>query len=150
MQRSFSYQDNIVFFFSVCALFLYESMAAIYPILPLFFSIFYFYLAKYIDNSNYYKASLILLLLLYLENINHYFFTSTILYFFIIKLLILPKIEQLIECHKCQLIIYVVFVYLGFYLFNLVIAKIFLLEGIVIDLHIVYYIIIEFFVLSLL
>jgi hypothetical protein len=75
---------------------------------------------------------------------------SSIVYLLIIYRFVLPKIIQNFSCYSCIKILYVLLAYIGFYLFNSLLANIFLLPVPSINYYIIYYIIIEFFIVSLL
>lgn len=149
MQRSFTYQSNLAFLFYILLLSIYESLAGIYPILPPLLAVVFFFFSHALDEKNIYKIVLFIVLLLLFEVNYDYFIFSSILYFLLLKFFLIPKLEQLIVCKKCQLFILTLLVYLGFWFLNNLIANIFLLEHITIDFHILYYILIEFFLLSL-
>ena len=150
MQRSITYQNNIVFTFNILFLGIYESLAGIFPSLPPLLAVIYFLLLTAFEKKNFYQVSLLLLLLVLFEINFSYFIFSSVIFFIFIKLLFIPKLYQVIECKKCQLFIFTFFTYFGFWLFYNLIAKVFLLDFSVIDYHIIFYIMIEFIILSIL
>jgi len=70
--------------------------------------------------------------------------------FILIYKIIIPKITINLNCTVCANFLYIVIAYLGFYLFLLLISNIFLMPNPYIDYYIVYYIVIEFFLVTLL
>lgn len=62
----------------------------------------------------------------------------------------MPKVKQNFSCAICINIAYVLFAYIGYFLFLMLLSNIFLFEAPDINYYIVYYIIIEFFIVSLL
>lgn len=150
MQRSFTYQNNIAFLFYILLLSIYESIAGIYPTLPPLLAVIYFFFSRSFEEKNIFKIVFFIFILLLFEVNYNYFIFSSVIYFLLLKIFLLPKVEQLIVCKKCQLFIFTFLVYVGFWLLNSVVANIFLLEHVAVDFHIAYYILIEFFLLSLL
>jgi hypothetical protein len=75
---------------------------------------------------------------------------SSIIYFTLVNKFIIPKITKSFNCNSCIKILYVIIAYIGYYIFLALVAKIFLLEIPDINYYIVYYIVIEFFIVGLL
>jgi len=75
---------------------------------------------------------------------------SSIVYFSLVYKFLVPRIEQNISCKWCINFIYVFVAYFGFYLFMLLIANIFLLPLPTIHYYVLFYIVIEFLIVSLL
>lgn len=149
MQRSFTCKSHLAFLFYILLLSIYESIAGIYPILPPLLAVIYLFFSRALDEKNIYKIVLFIALLLLFEVNYDYFIFSSILYFLVIKFFLLPKLEQLIVCKKCQLFIFTLFVYFGFWFLYNLIANIFIFDHVAIDFHMIYYVLIDFFLLSL-
>ena len=63
---------------------------------------------------------------------------------------ILPKLQQMIECKRCMLFIYVFVAYVGFWAFTLLLQQVLWMELPTLDWHVLWYIVFEFFVVTLL
>ncbi len=150
MQRSISHQKPIVPFLYIILFVLYDSLGTIYPFLPPLLAILYVLFTKALDNDDTVSLFLIVLCLVIFEANYGYIFLSSVIYFYILYKFIMPKIVQSFSCFTCIRIITVVLVYLGFFLFLTLLSNIFLLPQPSINYYIVYYIIIEFFLVSLL
>jgi len=150
MQRSISHQKPIVPFLYIILFVLYDSLGTIYPFLPPLLAVLYVLFTKALDNDDTVSLFLIVLCLVIFEANYGYIFLSSVIYFYILYKFIMPKIVQSFSCSTCIRIITVVLVYLGFFLFLTLLSNIFLLPQPSINYYIVYYIIIEFFLVSLL
>jgi len=150
MQRSISNQKPIVPFLYIVLYILYSSLGSIYPFLPPFLSILFVLFSKALERNDTIAVFLISFCLLIFEANYGYLLFSSIIYFFIQYKFIMPKIVQNFSCNFCIKISYVLFTYLGYFAFLTLIANIFLLETPEINYYIIYYIVIEFFIVSLL
>jgi len=151
MRRSFTYQGVIGPLVYTVLYILYSSLSSIYLFLPPLFSLLFFLFVHSLRREHLLSLVFISFALLVFEaNYGEVFF-STIFYFYIATKFLLPKIEQSFNCYSCIRILYVLLAYIGYFLFLLLISQIFLLP---IEVHIsyymLYYIIIEFFLVSLL
>ncbi|MDQ7061499.1 MAG: hypothetical protein Q9M43_10360 [Sulfurimonas sp.] len=79
-----------------------------------------------------------------------YILFTSVIYLLLVYKFILPKIMQATDCASCIKMSSVVLAYIGFYFFNALLSSIFLLEVPNISYYIIYYIVIEFFIVSLL
>ncbi len=75
---------------------------------------------------------------------------SSIIYFAIVYKFVIPKLKKIFGCLSCLKIAYVILAYLGFFIFLYFLSHIFLLPTPSFNYYIVYYMIIEFFIVSLL
>ena len=149
MQRSIinkKYIDKILYF----VLFLiYESLSSMYLFLPPLFSVLFVLYAKALKKDDLFSLILIVLALLAYEADKGYEAFSSILYFTIVAKFIMPKITQSFGCISCIKISYVVLAYIGFYFVSLFLSNIFLTTPPEFTFYIFYYIVIEFFFVSL-
>jgi len=150
MQRSISNQKPIVPFFYIVFYIIYSSLGSIYPFLPPLLSVLFVLFSKALDRNDTVAVLLISFCLLIFEANYGYLLFSSIIYFYIQYKFIMPKIVQNFSCSFCIKISYVLFTYLGYFLFLTLVANIFLLETPEINYYIVYYIVIEFFIVSIL
>ena len=150
MQRSITHQNNLTPFIYVGVFALFSSLSSIYLILPPMLGVLFVLFKKSMDKSDSIYIVLVSICLVIFEVNNGYMLFSSILYFFIVYKAILPKIKQNFSCLSCMKIAYVLIAYLGYYFFLLLVSNIFLLPEPSINYYIVYYIVIEFFLVSLL
>jgi len=150
MQRSISDQKPIVPFLYIVLYVLYSSLGSIYLILPPLLSVLFVLFSKALDRKDFLAVLLVSFCLLVFEANYGYMLFSSIIYFYIQYKLIIPKIKQTISCNVCLKISYVLLSYLGYFLFLTLIANIFLLESPQINYYVLYYMVIEFFIVSIL
>jgi hypothetical protein len=114
------------------------------------FAVLLMFFMRALDAKNPLYIAIISLCLVVFEANNGYTLFSSILYFYILYKFFLPKISQNFSCAVCLKISYLILSYLGYFLFLLLWSSIFLLPAPEISYYIVYYIVIEFFFVSLL
>jgi len=151
MQRSLTHQGVVKPLSYIVFYILYSSLGSIYPFLPPLFGILFFLFVRALKREDLHSLLFVsFALLLFEANYGEIFFSS-IFYFYIVTKFLLPKIEQSFNCYSCVRIIYVTLAYIGYFLFLLLLSQIFLLPiEVHINYYILYYIIIEFFLVSLL
>jgi len=150
MQRSITHYKPLVPIFYVVLFIVYGSLSTIYPLLPPFFAVLLVLFSKALDtNDSIFILLISLCLVIYEANFGYILFSS-IIYFYIVNKFIMPKLTQNFSCTSCVRIAYVLLAYIGYYLFLTLLSNIFLLETPDIDYYIIYYIVIEFFIVSLL
>ncbi len=150
MQRSISHQKPIIPFLYIILFVLYDSLGSIYPFLPPLLAVLYVLFSRALDNNDTVSIFLIVLCLVVFEANYGYILLSSVVYFYIVYKFIMPKIIQNSSCAICIRAVTVILIYLGFFLFLTLLSNIFLLPQPSINYYIVYYIVIEFFLVSLL
>ena len=150
MQRSISDQKPIVPFLYIVLYIIYSSLGSIYPFLPPLLSVLFVLFSRALTRGDSIAVLLISFCLLVFEANYGYLLFSSIIYFYIQYKFIMPKIIKNFFCNSCIKISYVLFTYLGYFAFLTLISNIFLLEAPEINYYIVYYIVIEFFIVSVL
>ena len=151
MQRSIPNQKSIKNSFIYIVLFIvYESLSSIYLFLPPLFGVLFVLLINALNKNDTISVVLIAFCLIIFEVEKGYILFSSIIYLLMIYKFVLPKIIQNTSCDSCIKIFYILFAYIGFYLFNAFFSNIFLLPPPSVNYYIVYYIVIEFFIVSLL
>jgi len=150
MQRSITHQKPIVPFIYVVLFILYGSLSSIYIFLPPLFAVLFVLYANAFEREDFVFLMIVSFCLVLYEANKGYVLFSSIIYFTLAYRFIMPKITQNFSCKSCIKISYVLIAYLGYYLFLVLIAKIFLLPIPDISYYIVYYIVTEFFLVSLL
>jgi hypothetical protein len=150
MQRSITHQKPIVPFLYVVLFILYSSLSSIYLFLPPLFAVLFVLFSNALKRDDLIFVLIVsFCLVLYEANLGYTLFSS-IIYFTLAYKFIMPKITQNFSCKSCVKISYVLIAYIGYYLFLVLIAKIFLLPLPEISYYIVYYIVTEFFIVSIL
>ena len=150
MQRSITYP----FYIKAIALFLlfvvYESMSSIYLFLPPLLGVIFFYFIRALDKQDIGLLLLVVSLALVYEAEKGYLLLSSLVYFSFIYKFVLPKLRQVIECRSCMHLLYILLAYIGFWLFTLLMQKIFWVELASMDWSVLWYILVEFLVVGLL
>jgi len=149
MQRSIINQKFITKVLYLVIFIVYESLSSIYLFLPPLFSILYLYLSEAFRKNDHLTLLLLTIALLFFEVTKGYLVFSSIIYFILVYRFVMPKIKQNFSCISCINISYVIFSYIGFYIFLQLLSSIFLTISPEINYYIVYYIVIEFLILSL-
>ncbi len=150
MQRSLTHQKPLTLFVYIFFFVIYESLSSIYLFLPPMLAVLFVLFAKALQSGNTISVLLISFCLVVFEAENGYLLFSSIIYFALIYKFVLPKLNKNFSCNSCINISYVLLAYLGYYLFCMLLANIFLLPAPSISYYIVYYIIIEFLIVSVL
>jgi len=150
MQRSISDKKSLTPLFYTALFIIYTALSGIYLFLPPLFAILYIYFAKALKQEDAFSLFLVSICLLFFEAQNSYLLFSTIIYFSFIYRYIVPKIKKNFNCDLCVKLSIVVLVYIGFFLFCSLLANIFLLQMPSMNYYIIYYIAVEFLILSLL
>jgi hypothetical protein len=150
MQRNLLDQKPVNFIALLLLFAAYESMSSIYLQMPPLLGILFFIYIRSLEEKKTVMLLLISLMLLFFEAEKGYLFGSSVVYFTLVYFLLIPKIEHNIHCKACRNMLLIVLAYIGFWLFYMLISKIFLLEYPELDWYVPYYIIVEFLVVSLL
>ena len=150
MQRNLSNKKPLVPLLYITLFVVYSSLSSIYLILPPLLAVLFVLYSNAIKKDDFSLIMLISFCLVIFEANKGYPLFSTIIYFTLVYKFIIPKIIQNFSCNSCVRISYVLLAYIGYYLFLVIVANIFLLPLPSIDYYIVYYIVIEFFFVSLL
>ena len=150
MQRSIAHQKPIVPFVYVVLFIIYSSLSTIYLFLPPLLAVLFILFSKALKQEDFLLLLIISFCLMIYEANKGYLLFSTIIYFSLAYKFLMPKISQNFSCKSCIKISYVLLAYVGYYLFLAISAKIFILPLPQIDYYIIYYIVIEFFIVSIL
>ncbi len=150
MQRSISHQKPIVPIIYIVLFTLYSSLGSIYPFLPPMLAVLFVLFTQALQREDLLSVTLISICLIILEANYGLLLFSTVFYFYFVYKFVLPKIKQNVNCPFCIKISYVLLAYLGYFLFMTILSSVFLLPKMHIDYYIIYYIVIEFFLVSLL
>ena len=150
MQRNSTYPFALKGFSLFLLYLLYESLGNIYLFLPPLFGVLFFYFIRALDRQDVSLLLLVMAMLLLYEADKGYLFFSSLVYFAFVYKFLRPKLLQMIECKRCILFIYIVAAYIGFWLFTLLLQQVLWMEMPTLDWHVLWYIIFEFFVVTLL
>ncbi|MDQ1264371.1 MAG: hypothetical protein QG559_1372 [Campylobacterota bacterium] len=150
MQRSIAYKNPLTPFLYVVAFFIYTALSGMYIFLPPFFAVLYIFFSRALSQQNTLYFLLTIFCLILFEAQNGYVLFATLIYFSIMYKFIMPKISKNFNCTSCIKIAIVLLVYIGFFLFHSLISNIFLFPEPNLSYHVIYYILIEFFIVSLL
>jgi len=149
MQRSLSHQKPVILFLAVILFVLYNSLSTIYLFLPPLLALLYQFFSRALKNKETLSLFATVLCLVIFESNYGYLLLSSVVYFYILYKFIMPKVMQNSNCNTCIRALRVVFVYFGYFFFLSLLSNIFLLPQPSINYYIIYYIVIEFFLLSL-
>lgn len=150
MQRSITNQKPLIQLLLAGGFVVYIGLSSIYLFLPPLLAVLFLLLSRSLDKKEAFSSLLLLLCLLLFEAEKHYWLFSSIIYFAIVYKLILPKLYKVSNCKPCIHFATVIIVYLGYFLFVSLLANIFLLSAPNLTYYLIYYILIEFFIVSLL
>jgi hypothetical protein len=150
MQRSIAYKKPLVLFLSIVLFVIYESLSSIYLLLPPLLAVLFVLLGRALDKKDIFGILIVSFCLLIFEADKGFILFTSIIYFLIVQKFILPKLIQNFNCTACVNILYVLLAYLGFYLFSYLLSNIFLLPMPSINYYVIYYIVIEFLIVSIL
>ena len=150
MQRSIPNQKPVTSLLYIALFVIYGSLSSVYIVLPPLLAVLFALYSDAIKKDNFAAILFISFCLVVFESNKGYPLFSSIIYFTLAYKFVIPKIIKNFSCVSCVKISYVLLAYLGYYLFLMIIAKIFLLPQPNIDYYVIYYIVIEFLFVSLL
>ena len=150
MQRSITHKNNLDKYLYVLFFVIYQSLSSIYIFLPPLLGVLFYIFAIALKEKNTLNISLIIFCILIFEVDKGYKMFSAILFFLIVYRFILPSIIKNFSCYSCIRSSYTILAYIGFFLFNLILSYIFMNDMPSFNYYIIYYIIIEFLIVSIL
>lgn len=150
MQRSISNKNALKPYIYASVFVVYTALSGIYLFLPPLLAILFVLFSKALKKEDAVSLLLVSFCLLIFEAQNGYVLFSTIIYFAFIYKYVIPKLNQNFSCNVCTKMATVIFVYIGFFIFHLLLSNIFLFPLPNINYYIIYYIVIEFFIVSIL
>jgi len=150
MQRSITNKKPVENILYVVLYAIYVSLSSIYLFLPPLFGVLFVLFAKALKDKDTISLLFISFCLVLFEADKSYMIFSSIIYFTFIHKFVMPKITQNFSCISCIKVSYILLAYIGFYLFSILLSNIFLIPMPSINYYIVFYIVIEFFLVSLL
>lgn len=150
MQRNSAYQTAFIGLAYLLVYAVYVGLSSIYLFLPPLFGILFLYFMRALEKERMEFLLLVALMLVLYEVEKGYLLFSSLVFFGLMYRFIVPKLRQYIDCRWCLNLIYVSGAYLGFWLFSVVMSKIFWLEMPAIDWHVILYIVLEFLMAAIL
>ena len=150
MQRSITHQNSLAPYIYVIVFVAYESLSSIYLFLPPLFAVLFVLFVHALKREDTIAVSLIAFCIIIYESQMGFQLFSSIIYFALIYKFVIPRLKKNFGCASCIKIAYVLLAYLGFYLFLSLLSTVFLLPMPSINYYIIYYIIIEFLIVSIL
>ena len=150
MQRSLTYQKPLAPLLYIAVFVIYQALSSVYLFMPPLLGVLFVMFAQSLKREDATTALLIGFCLVVFEADKGYTLFSSIIYFYLLYRFVLPKLIQNFSCHACLQITYIVLAYLGYYAFSVLISNIFLLPLPEMNYYIVYYIVIEFLIVSVL
>jgi len=150
MQRSIINKNPLDILLYIIVFIIYESISSIYLFLPPLLAVLFVLLAKALKNEDIFSIMIISFCLVVFEAEKGYMLFSSIIYLLLIFKFIIPKLTQNFSCNPCISFIYILLSYIGFFIFSLVLSNIFMLPIPSINYYIIYYIVIEFLIVSVL
>lgn len=150
MQRSLTHQNSLTPFLYVALFVIYESLSSIYLFLPPMLAVLFLLFINALDNDDSVSIFLVVFCIMIFESEKGYLLFSVSIYFLLVYKFILPKLLQNFSCSPCIKISIVLLAYIGFYFFGSMLSNVFLTPMPSINYYIIYYIVIEFFIVSIL
>jgi hypothetical protein len=150
MQRSLSYQNPLKALLLLALFGIYSAIASIYLVMPPLLAILFYYFVKIYDKKDLTSFLYILTFLLIYEANYGYLTLSLLIYFLLLYYLMVPALNKIFTCKICITLLHVLVVYIGFWLYSIVLSTIFWLDIPPIDFYTLFYILIEFLILVLL
>lgn len=150
MQRSIINKRPLTLFLYIAFFAIYESLSSIYLFLPPMLAVLYVLFSRALKQEDTIFILLVSLCLVIFETEQGYLIFSTIIYFTLVYKFIMPKLEQNFNCHYCIILFSVLLAYIGFFIYSLIISNIFSLPMPSLNYYILYYILIEFLIVSIL
>jgi hypothetical protein len=150
MQRSITNKKSLAPLVYIVLFAIYESLSSIYLFLPPLLGVLFVLFVQALEKEDAISVMVIAFCLVLFEADKGYTLFTSIIYFIIVYKFIMPRLIQSTSCYSCIKISYVILAYLGFFVFNYLLSKIFLSPMPTMNYYIIYYIIIEFLIVSIL
>ena len=149
MQRNIAYKNFIDYLLWTVGYTVYLSFSTIYLLLPPLLSVLLILFHNGLKKNNSLLVLFLFFAMLIVEAQEGFLGFTLVIYFLIVHRFILPKIDQSFNLRVVRNFLYVVVSYIGYIFFSALLSQIFLLSGISINFYIVYYIAIEYILVSI-
>ena len=150
MQRSITNKKPVENILYVLLYAIYLSLSSIYIFLPPLLGLLFILFTKALKDDDTISLLFISFCLVLFEADKGYMLFSSVIYFTLLYKFLIPRITQNFSCPSCILLLSIVLVYIGFFFFSTLLSNILLIPSPSINYYIVFYIVIEFFLVSLL
>ena len=150
MQRNRVDQKPLTWLLFAALFIPYEALAMHYLYLPPLFGVLFFLYIRALETQQSLPFFAVVFMLLVAETSKGYLLLSTLFFFTVSYFLLLPKLRSAVSCRLCLNAIIVVLAYVGYWAFAALFAKMFALPLPQLDYRVVFYMIIEFFLIGLL
>ena len=149
MQRNLSYKNFITYSILSFLFAVYTALGTMYLFLPPLLSVLFFIYRRAVRKDDVLQLFFIIGNILIFEAEKGFLAFTLLIYFMLLDKFVVPKIEQTINQLFLKNFLYVSIAYIGYFFFSILIGQIFLIPSINIDFYTVYYIVFEFFVVSI-
>ncbi|MDX9813096.1 MAG: hypothetical protein WC144_02255 [Sulfurimonas sp.] len=149
MQRSIIDKRTLKPLFLLALFVIYSALNSIYIFLPPLAGVLYLLFSRAKKSQDIYILILVIVAMLIFEAQNGYILLSLVFYFLFMDKFLMPKVDSVFSCYSCKNFLMVFFSYIGFYIFYMLIAKIFMIDEPDISFLVLYYIALEFFIVGL-
>jgi len=149
MQRNRTYQSALLGFTYLVAYAGYVGLSSIYLLLPPLFGLLFVHFIHALDRQDFGYLILVSAMLVLFEVEKGHLMISSLIFFSLMYQFAVPRLRQYIDCKSCLRLFYVAGAYLGFWLFSLLMSKIFWMDAPSLDWHVLLYITVEFLLVFL-
>lgn len=143
MQRIFSYQKAVSTVLIFALIVGYVSLTDIHPYLPPFFGLAFLFFLAMEERHNKFLYIPLMIYLLFFETGKGFLPLSGIIFFLLSATFIVPRLQMAINCQRCLSVLYILYAYLGFYLFSLIVATLLSIDPPTFSYLLLYYALIE-------
>lgn len=150
MQRSRADQNPLIWLFAALVFTVYEALAMRYLFLPPMFGVLFFLFVRTLDRRQSIAFAAVIVMLLVAESAKGYQLLSTLFFFTLSYFVVLPRFKSAVSCSLCLNAFIAAYAYFGYYLFVLLFAQMFALSVPQMDYRVLFYVVIEFFLIGLL
>ncbi len=150
MQRNIAYKNFVKYALWSVVFALYTSLGCIYLFLPPMMAVLFLFFRRSLQTEDTLLLFFVLIDIFVLETQKGFLAFSVLIYFMLMQRFVVPKIDQSINVAHLRNFLYVFITYFGYIVFSMLLSQIFLIQGISIDYYIVYYITVEFLIVSVL
>ena len=150
MQRNRADQNALAWFLPALLFIVYEALAMRYLFLPPLFGVLFFLYIRALDAQNAPGVVFVLMMLVVAEAAKGYLLLSTAVFYTLSYFFLLPKLRSAVSCRLCLNALIVAYAYIGYWAFAFLFAHMFALPAPHFDFRVLFYILIEFFLVGLL
>jgi len=143
LRRDSSNQEILKSFLLLITILAYEALSDIYYYLPPLFGIAFVMFINLVKKNRLFHVIPIFVFLLFFEASKGYLFLSSIMFFLFSYWIVIPRIENFLNCKKCLIPIFVFYAYFGFHLFLILLHAILKVDLPDFPLILLYYIFVE-------